>query len=89
MVPWAIPDHSLELSFARLTKAREAAACGEGEDARVGLHNSGAVREDFESFYERTEVLAPEGIADGVACLVTRPRHTSIGELWIMPTDQV
>jgi NADP-dependent 3-hydroxy acid dehydrogenase YdfG len=40
-------------------------------------------------FYEQTEVLAPEDIADGVAYMVTRPRHASVGELWIMPTDQV
>jgi hypothetical protein len=32
------------------------------------------------NIYEQTEVLAPMG---------TRPRHTAIGELWIMPTDQV
>jgi NADP-dependent 3-hydroxy acid dehydrogenase YdfG len=35
------------------------------------------------------EVSAPEDIADGIAYMVTRPRHTAIGELWIMPTDQV
>ena len=40
-------------------------------------------------FYEQTEVLAPEDIADGVAYMVTRPRHASVGELWIMPADQV
>jgi len=40
-------------------------------------------------FYEQTEVLNPEDIADGVAYMVTRPRHTSIGELWIMPTEQI
>ena len=34
------------------------------------------------------EVLAPEDIADGVTYMVTRPRHTSIGEVWIMPTEQ-
>ena len=32
--------------------------------------------------------LAPDDIADGVAYMVTRPRHASVGELWIMPTDQ-
>lgn len=32
--------------------------------------------------------LAPEDIADGVTYMVTRPRHASIGELWITPTDQ-
>ena len=36
-----------------------------------------------------TEVLAPQDIADGVFYMVTRPRHTSINEFWIMPTDQV
>jgi NADP-dependent 3-hydroxy acid dehydrogenase YdfG len=35
-----------------------------------------------------TEVLAPDDIADDVAYMVTRPRHTTIGELWIRPTDQ-
>jgi NADP-dependent 3-hydroxy acid dehydrogenase YdfG len=44
---------------------------------------------DDRPFYEQTEVLAPGDIADGVAYMVTRPRHTAIGELWIMPTDQV
>ncbi len=46
------------------------------------------VREATDAFYEQTEVLQPEDIADGVAYMVTRPRHASIGELWIMPTDQ-
>jgi NADP-dependent 3-hydroxy acid dehydrogenase YdfG len=39
-------------------------------------------------FFTATEVLAPQDIADGVTCMVTRPRHTAIGELWIMPTEQ-
>jgi NADP-dependent 3-hydroxy acid dehydrogenase YdfG len=60
-----------------------------GVATELGSHNTGAVREEIESFYATTEVLAPEDIADGVSYMVTRPRHTSIGELWIMPTDQV
>jgi len=32
--------------------------------------------------------LALEDITDGIAYMVSRPRHTAIGELWIMPTDQ-
>jgi NADP-dependent 3-hydroxy acid dehydrogenase YdfG len=60
-----------------------------GVATELGSHNTGAVREEIESFYQTTEVLAPEDIADGVSYMVTRPRHTSIGELWIMPTDQV
>jgi NADP-dependent 3-hydroxy acid dehydrogenase YdfG len=60
-----------------------------GVATELGSHNRGAVRDDIDSFYQTTEVLAPEDIADGVSYTVTRPRHTSIGELWIMPTDQV
>lgn len=60
-----------------------------GVATELGSHNSGEVRDDIESFYETAEVLAPEDIADSVSYRVTRPRHTSIGELWIMPTDQV
>ena len=57
---------------------------------RLGSHNKPEVRNEMiDPFYEKTEVLAPEDIADGVAYMVTRPRHTAIGELWIMPTDQV
>jgi NADP-dependent 3-hydroxy acid dehydrogenase YdfG len=43
----------------------------------------------IDPFYEKTQVLAPEDIADGIAYMVTRPRHTAIGELWIMPTEQL
>jgi NADP-dependent 3-hydroxy acid dehydrogenase YdfG len=60
-----------------------------GVDTELGSHNTGAVREEIDAFYETTEVLAPADIADGVTYMVTRPRQTSVGELWIMPTDQV
>jgi hypothetical protein len=33
----------------------------------------------IDPFYEQTEVLAREDIADGVAYMVTRPRHSGIG----------
>ena len=60
-----------------------------GVDTELGSHNRAEVRaEMIDPFYEQTEVLAPEDIADGVAYMVTRPRHAAIGELWIMPTDQ-
>jgi NADP-dependent 3-hydroxy acid dehydrogenase YdfG len=59
-----------------------------GVTTELGSHNTGAVREEIDNFYATTEALAPEDIADGVAYMVTRPRHASIGELWIMPTDQ-
>ncbi|MDT2006754.1 SDR family NAD(P)-dependent oxidoreductase [Rhodococcus opacus] len=60
-----------------------------GVDTELGSHNSDEVRKQMiDPFYEQTEVLVPEDIADGVAYMVTRPRHTAVGELWIMPTDQ-
>ena len=59
-----------------------------GVATELGSHNTGAMRDDIDSFYASTVTLAPDDIADGVAYMVTRPRHASIGELWIMPTDQ-
>ncbi|WP_122419394.1 SDR family NAD(P)-dependent oxidoreductase [Pseudomonas viridiflava] len=59
-----------------------------GVDTELGSHNSGVMRESIDAFYETTEVLQAEDIADGVTYMVTRPRRASISELWIMPTDQ-
>jgi NADP-dependent 3-hydroxy acid dehydrogenase YdfG len=61
-----------------------------GVDTELGSHNDHKpeVREAIGAFYQQTAVLAPDDIADGVTYMVTRPRHASIGELWIMPTDQ-
>ncbi|MGO4804635.1 SDR family NAD(P)-dependent oxidoreductase [Arthrobacter sp. 2MCAF15] len=60
-----------------------------GVDTELGSHNTPDIRgEMIDPFYEQTEVLAPGDIADGVAYMVTRPRHASVAELWIMPTDQ-
>jgi NADP-dependent 3-hydroxy acid dehydrogenase YdfG len=60
-----------------------------GVDTELGSHNNEDVRSGMiDPFFRQTEVLAAEDIADGVAYMVTRPRHASIGELWIMPTDQ-
>ena len=53
-------------------------------------HNTEQIQADmFDPFNEQTERLAPEDIADGIAYMVTRPRHASISEMWIMPTEQV
>jgi NADP-dependent 3-hydroxy acid dehydrogenase YdfG len=46
-------------------------------------------KEMIDPFYEQTEVLAREDIADDVAYMVTPPRHSGIGELWTMPTEQL
>ena len=53
-------------------------------------HNSQKIREDLAaSDAENIPVpLQPEDIADSVAFMVTRPRHSSIAELWAMPTSQ-
>ncbi|WP_217573618.1 SDR family NAD(P)-dependent oxidoreductase [Streptomyces sp. GbtcB7] len=60
-----------------------------GVDTELGSHNKPEIQGAMITpFYETTEVLTPDDIADGVAYMITRPRHASIGELWIMPTDQ-
>lgn len=51
-------------------------------------HHKGAIRDEIEAFFASIESLDAEDIADGVAYMVTRPRHAAIGELWIMPTEQ-
>lgn len=50
--------------------------------------HQGAMRADIDAFFASLEALDAEDIADGVAYIVTRPRHATIGELWIMPTEQ-
>ena len=60
-----------------------------GVTTELGSHNTDAVRKEIDTFYATTEALAPEDIADGITYMITRPRHASISELWIMPTDQV
>jgi NADP-dependent 3-hydroxy acid dehydrogenase YdfG len=58
-------------------------------ETELGSHNTPEIRNEIiDPYFEQTEVLAPEDIADGVTYMVTRPRHTAIGELWIMPTEQ-
>lgn len=59
-----------------------------GVSTELGSHNSGEMRSAIDAFYDSTETLIPEDIADGVAFMVTRPRRASISELWVMPTDQ-
>jgi hypothetical protein len=57
-----------------------------GVDTELGSHNNDEIRSQvLEPFLEQTEVLGAEDLADGVAYMVTRPRHASISELWIMP----
>jgi NADP-dependent 3-hydroxy acid dehydrogenase YdfG len=59
-----------------------------GVTTELMSHNTGPAREEIDHFHATTEVLLPEDVADGIAYMATRPRHASISELWIMPTDQ-
>ncbi len=69
---------------------------------RVGLLEPGAVATELVSQNSQAvqdelaasdaqripEPLHPEDIADNIAFMVTRPRRSSIAELWAMPTSQ-
>jgi NADP-dependent 3-hydroxy acid dehydrogenase YdfG len=60
-----------------------------GVDTELASHNTPEIQAAVTTpFLETVEVLAADDIADGVAYMVTRPRHASIAELWIMPTEQ-
>ncbi|WP_329333649.1 SDR family NAD(P)-dependent oxidoreductase [Streptomyces sp. NBC_01352] len=60
-----------------------------GVSTELDSHNKPEIHSEMiQPFLDTTEILAPEDIADGIAYMVTRPRHASIAELWIMPTDQ-
>ena len=57
-------------------------------DTELVSHNSEEIQSGDAAFKADKQVLAAEDIADGITYMVTRPRHVSISELWIMPTDQ-
>ena len=45
-----------------------------GVATELGSHNTPKIRDQMiDPFYQQTEVLAPEDIADGIAYLITRP----------------
>lgn len=59
-------------------------------NTELGSHNSSEIRSQIiEPFNAWVQGLAPEDIAEGIGYMVTRPRHAAIGELWIMPTEQL
>lgn len=59
-------------------------------DTELISHNNEKVRADLAAAHaEHIPVpLQSEDIADSVAFMVTRPRHSAIAELWAMPTVQ-
>lgn len=61
-----------------------------GVNTELGSHNSSEIQSQIiEPFNARVEALAPEDVAESIGYMVTRPRHAAIGELWIMPTEQL
>jgi NADP-dependent 3-hydroxy acid dehydrogenase YdfG len=57
-------------------------------DTELVSHNNETVRNELAASDAIPEPLQPEDIADSVAFMVTRPRRSSIAELWAMPTSQ-
>lgn len=51
-------------------------------------HNSQEVRDGLDATDDIPVRLQPDDIADSIAYMVTRPGHSSIAELWAMPTSQ-
>ncbi|WP_030166868.1 MULTISPECIES: SDR family NAD(P)-dependent oxidoreductase [Actinomycetes] len=51
-------------------------------------HNNEEILDYIGANFSGFRMLDPDDIADGVAYMTTRPAHTAIGELWIMPTEQ-
>ncbi|MEU0236134.1 SDR family NAD(P)-dependent oxidoreductase [Nocardiopsis sp. NPDC006198] len=58
-------------------------------DTELQSHNTEEIRNGIAAFPADKEMLEAGDISDGVVYMVTRRRRASIGELWIMPTDQV
>jgi NADP-dependent 3-hydroxy acid dehydrogenase YdfG len=57
-------------------------------DTELDSHNNDQVLAHIEANFGGFRMLDPDDIADGITYMVTRPWHTAIGELWIMPTEQ-
>lgn len=51
-------------------------------------HNRAEVLEEMARTFGGTEVMRPEDIAEAVAFVVTRPRHVTVNELLVRPTEQ-
>lgn len=57
-------------------------------DTELAYHNTGEVLEVINAARTIPEPLQPQDIAENIAFMVTRPRRSSIAELWAMPTSQ-
>ncbi|VXB78506.1 clavaldehyde dehydrogenase [Citricoccus sp. K5] len=57
-------------------------------DTELISHNNENIREELASSDAIPEPLQSADIAESIAFMVTRPRRSSIAELWAMPTSQ-
>jgi len=57
-------------------------------DTELTSHNTDDVMAAVNAANVIPEPLQPEDIAENIAFMVTRPRRSSIAELWAMPTSQ-
>jgi NADP-dependent 3-hydroxy acid dehydrogenase YdfG len=57
-------------------------------DTELVSHNNEQVKADLAASTDIPEPLQPDDIADSVAFMITRPRRSSIAELWALPTTQ-
>jgi NADP-dependent 3-hydroxy acid dehydrogenase YdfG len=57
-------------------------------DTELDSHNNNDILANIEKNFGGFTMLNPEDIADGIAFMVTRPRHAAIAEMWVMPTAQ-
>jgi NADP-dependent 3-hydroxy acid dehydrogenase YdfG len=58
-------------------------------DTELRTHNSDAVQQLLSAGLGDVERLQSQDIADTVGYIVTRPRHVSVAELLVRPTEQV
>jgi NADP-dependent 3-hydroxy acid dehydrogenase YdfG len=57
-------------------------------DTELDSHPNDDILANIEKDFGGFTMLNPEDIADGIAFMVTRPRHAAIAEMWVMPTAQ-
>lgn len=55
----------------------------------LATHNPAPVRQAIEATYGHLTLLEAGDVADAISYAVTRPRHVSVNELLIRPTEQV
>jgi NADP-dependent 3-hydroxy acid dehydrogenase YdfG len=58
-------------------------------DTELRTHNSDVVQQLIAAGLGDIERLQSQDIADAVGYIVTRPRHVSVNELLVRPTEQV